>query len=327
MENSNLNISNSPVFVHGMMGGGTGIIWNFIQSHPRFIGIGLETNEIFRFHPVLTFKKLITLKGFERELYIRNFILILKKSLRLRVNPMMVNQLDSKTKFEPKRSLSCNRKLQRLVDNVFHEYLEYRILDSMDSFKNPYDKYTSQDLANIRLVAKNNEGLCMYSNWFSTIYSNAKYIGVCRNPYVIVESQIRHNRTPDIKEIVNRVGVYYGKLLERSIQYPDKYLLVKYEDLMKAPLEVSKVLFSFLGEDFNELSHFSFLSRNYLGKNNNSEVEDGTRRKTWYPKEQVKDFIRTDINKKSISNLSAEEIKYVSEELSDLMLALQYKII
>jgi hypothetical protein len=39
-----------PVFIHGLQGGGTGILWNFLTSHADCLGPRYETNQIFMYN-------------------------------------------------------------------------------------------------------------------------------------------------------------------------------------------------------------------------------------------------------------------------------------
>ena len=100
---------------------------------------------------------------------------------------------------------------------------------------------------------------------------NIKIIGIIRNPCAVINSWIRSPKEFDnrwdprkewqfaLKKNMNRIEEYYGfeKWKEATLlfhklkkDYSDRFYLLRYEDLVNTPLEITKDIFSFTGIEF-----------------------------------------------------------------------------
>ena len=98
-----------------------------------------------------------------------------------------------------------------------------------------------------------------------------KVIGIIRNPFAVINSWIRAPKEFDNtwdprkewrfakKKNMNRIEEYYGfeKWKEATLlfhqlkkDYPDRFYLLRYENLVNKPLEITKDIFSFVGLEF-----------------------------------------------------------------------------
>ncbi len=320
MTTMNLYNDNSPIFVQGMMGGGTGIIWNLIQSHPECSGMGMETNEAFAFNYFDLIKRTLRRQFF----YSKNFLRLAKVGIATGCNPTKVNSILFES--EPPANLSklMNIKQAKFVDKHLYNLKMLKLSDPIDCMQYPNKPYTYESLSKTRLVAKNNEGLCMYANWFKTIYPQAKFISIVRDGYAICESQIRHGRTSGINEITNRYDMYINQMLLQAEQAPDSYMVIRYEDLVSDTIHQLEKVYAFLGLNLSVDQQFSMLIRNFIGKEDTFLGGKKVKQKYWLTLDELGEFFQKDINRKALEVLTDKQKHQIKERCGSVLDKLNY---
>lgn len=87
-----------------------------------------------------------------------------------------------------------------------------------------------------------------------SFYPNAKFVGIVRHPFPAIFSRTRYfpPKTQDLLGFLSRQWVVYAQSLEEFKKaYPEKIMLIKYEDLVQSPLDVTSTIADFLSVPFN----------------------------------------------------------------------------
>lgn len=160
-----------------------------------------------------------------------------------------------------------------------------------------------------RLLLKN-PFLSLRINEILSLYPDARFIHIYRNPLKVIPSTIHMWDTVGQQNSLNRnwvkpevkeVTVYFRNMIETIIKAlsnmpKDKYIEIQYEDLMKDPLNGIKCIYEHLGIPFTEEYKVKLVS---------------------YLREEKK-------YKANTYQLSEEEKKLIEEELSDYLKTYNY---
>jgi Sulfotransferase family len=303
----------SPIFVHGMRGGGTGIVWNLIQSHPSCAGIGLETNEALAFEWGVYLRRV--LRG--QKNYLENAKALLKLCRELGVAPSKLAALRDRI-HEPLSTaalaeLMRDTKFQELVDLHLYNLKMRKLEDPVDKFVFPGqdgEQYSEASLGATRTAMKNNEGYVLLAPFFKGVYPGAQFVSVLRHPLAVCESQRRQGRVKGagLGEVARRWALYTNTMLEQAASAPSRHMMLTYEGLTEAPWEHLEKMYAFLGLDLGEVKAFSMKIRKYVGKDADGHLaQHQENSKVWMTPEELRAFFKPGINKRVLAALTDAE--------------------
>lgn len=305
------------------MGGGTGILWNLLTSHPDCLGPRYETNEIF-FFGALNFAKAVAK---HRPSQIQNMLRLTQFSLRYRFNPCLFKAFDMFDLSTRDPHELDNRNFIRAVDQRLYElkidHALHPFLDKEDH-RTRRSKYTLQEIRNTRLVAKNLEGLCFLYPFFSRIYPEARFISIVRNGLANCESKLRKKRAASALE----AGVVYRTLVTQMLKLSKQRncLLIRYEDLIESPQDTIAKIYEFLDLEVDTTQEFRMSVREFLGKETtllrNKPPKKG---KLWFSMDELMgQFLQRDINARGVARLSPEQRITFTKECLHILQNLDY---
>lgn len=307
----------SPIFVHGMRGGGTGIVWNLIQSHPSCAGIGLETNEALAFEWPVYFRRVV--RG--QKNYIENARDLIKLCRQMGVSPSKLATLRDRI-HEPLSTaalaeLMRDTKFQEVVDTHLYNLKMRKLEDPVDKFLFPGSgglEYDIKSLQATRTAMKNNEGYVLLAPFFKGMYPAAQFVSVLRHPLAVCESQRRQGRVKGagLSEVAKRWALYTNTMLEQKTAEPNRHMMLTYEGLTEEPWKNLEAMYAFLGLDLNEVKAFSMKIRKYVGKDADGHLaQHQENSKVWMSPEELKVFFKPGINKRVLSQLTEAEQREV----------------
>lgn len=297
----------APVFLHGLQGGGTGILWNFITSHADFLGPRYETNQIFMYDWWRFAKALPRLGRFGYQ--IPNMLALIPLSRRYGVPRSAWKHFayDDHTPRDPR--LAEDAALARAVDERLHELkVDHGLRPGADreNEKRRGVLYSRAEIEGTRLAAKNIEGLCFLRPFFQAAFPDAKFIAITRDGLASCESKLRHGRARSAEHAAEAYRDEVGYMVESARSDADRCMLIRYEDLMHEPIGEIRKVYSFLGLTLGPNQEFRMATREFLGREKTElagkAVQAG---KDWLTQaDLIKGFVQPDVNRRARERLA-----------------------
>jgi hypothetical protein len=316
-----------PVFIHGLQGGGTGILWNFLTSHADCLGPRWETNQIFMYNWWRFLKAIPRPRRYGYQ--IPNMLALLPLAVRHRFPPHMwrIFAYDDHSLRDPARY--AHPGLAAAVDERLHELKVdhgLRPNGDRDDEKRRGVKYTRAEIEATRLVAKNIEGQCFLYPFFKGAFPDAKFVSITRDGLASCESKLRHGRARSATHAGEVYRDEIGYMVELAKQHGEDCMLVRYEDLMAAPLDHIPRIYDFLGLAFSPDQEFRMATREFIGREKTQlagrEVQAG---KDWLSqKELIAGFVQPDVNSRARARLAAADAKEFLRVAAPIMEELGY---
>lgn len=256
------------IVLNGFTRGGTGVVWNILQSHQQMCSPILETGEIlfgqiFRFVPARISLSILTSK------------------------------LINKT---PLGHLLCN-----LIDTFFFNLKMENFGHTENGCKYDGVPYSREEVKDTYLCLKGVNLDINLTDFFAKFYKKAYFIGLIRNGYALCNGWIRRGRTAD------EAGKMYKIVGQRMIEYHRKYnhyFLLRFEDLIKDPFDMASKLFAFSELNPTKLEKLRLKSTRLLSVNGVHETRFGLEKvKYWFDSEQIALILDSNINKTQIELL------------------------
>lgn len=114
------------------------------------------------------------------------------------------------------------------------------------SYPTPFEK------KEIKIIGDKNPIYCLFLNDLIEIFPDAKFIHLVRDYHASITSAIKTFGFKNIP-VVSHGWVLYNKFIEeKSHEYPNNFLLLRYEDLVSSPTENVSKICSFLNIPFQE---------------------------------------------------------------------------
>jgi hypothetical protein len=115
-------------------------------------------------------------------------------------------------------------------------------------------------------------------------------------------------------------------MVELAKQHGDDCMLVRYEDLMAAPLDHIPRIYEFLGLAFSREQEFRMATREFIGREKTQlagrEVQAG---KDWLSQQElIANFVQPDVNSRARARLSATDSKEFLRIAGPVMEELRY---
>ena len=312
-----------PIFIHGLQGGGTGILWNIITSHPECLGPRFETNEIFDFG-LLRFSKALVKRQWTQAI---NMLELIRMCTQYRFDPRKFQVFDLEKLVPPDDLVIQDQGFRSAVVQRLEELkLDHGINPGFDreNFRTPRDQYTAQDIQNTRLTAKNLEGCCFLRGFFEDLFSGARFVSIVRNGLAICESNLRHGRASSATEAGAKYKVLVKEMLRQSGD--SNSILVRYEDLVDKPEETIARLYDFLELEWRVNQKFRMAVREFIGRENtwlmSQQVQKG---KNWFSLEELSEqFLQKNINQRALERLPDKQKTEFVSEAAEVLSALDY---
>lgn len=268
------------VVISGFERGGTGVVWNILQSHPQLCSPILETGEIL-FGAHLRWAP----KNFLRGLYLRSDIM-----RRPVIGRFLFNLTD-----------------YWLYMAKLRNYKHYQNGEKYDGIL-----YTKEEIKQATICLKSVNYEIYLNDLFKKYYENAYFIGLVRNGYAICNGWVRRGHSAE------KVGKVYSEIGKTMIEYHKStadYMVIKFEDVLKRPFSIAEDLFSFCKLDPVNLDKLRLKSTKTLSSRGEHATSYGREQtKYWFDRDKIFELLDPDINKRQKDSLSTDDrIKFEKE--------------
>jgi len=191
----------SPIILNCFSRGGSNILWNIFLSHPEVCSPISETLELFRLNP----KKNPKMAGYKFAL--------------MSGQPLFFNQWHLK----PRRKISA--KSSAFIDQVLFDNKLNTLQDAEMKFRTENELYTRSEVENARIVLKNNNGLTYLSDAFLSMYPNATFFSLVRNPVSLYESHKRRGLAKNVEQFSQFYNTLCQRVLDDAERLPNYHIL------------------------------------------------------------------------------------------------------
>lgn len=274
-------INKRPIFLNCFSRGGSNILWNIFLSHPDVCSPIQETLQIFG-------------AGLTHATWEGYLVALLSGQ------PRLFNQWH----LQPPRPIS--RSVGRLIDSTLHKHKMKSVNDPDMGYKDEKQRYTVTEVAQTRLVAKNNNGLVFLSDLFCTLYPDATFVALVRHPLALYESHRRRRITHSPAEFAHFYNAIAGRMLADAARL-DGYHIVRFEDLVSEPISWTKTLCAWAGLDFDKIEKLRFKAKAHMQANGRHTTSFTTGRHYWFALDEVHTILDPGVNSYQMSRVETTE--------------------
>lgn len=172
--------------------------------------------------------------------------------------------------------------------------------------------YTREQIARTSLCLKSVNTQFDYTKTLLKAYPELYVIALTRNGYALADGLVRREKT------VAEAGRLYFKISEEMKQYADqlsRFKLVKFEDILRQPFEISEKLFEFTDTKPIKMSKLRLKSKKVINRKGEHQVKFGDEhRKYWFDRDTINQILDPNINKKQMERIKPSMIKEFNRE-------------
>ena len=254
-----------PILVNGFQGGGSNILVNILSSHPDACWVGQETQRLFH-----------------------------EKELSPAPDFFSLGNLDPR----PIPDDFADRLHATIAKN--HQAMDE---DPVFRFVSEGVPYGPGELASTRVILKNLNGLNFLDRYFHTVFTDAVSLFLVRNPVVLYESFKRHKRTKSRRQFARLYNLVVKEMLQRTSE-EESAMIIRFEDLMKHPIESMERLLNFTGLGTAAMGRLRLATKpHYISA---SERSKG-RHSDWIDQARFHDIADPNIDRYQLDNLTGSE--------------------
>lgn len=275
-------------------------MWNIFLSHPEVCSPIGETLELFRINP----RKNPKWAGYKLAL--------------LSGQPLFFNQWHLK----PRKEIS--RRTQTYIDQVLFEHKLNTLYDSEMKFKAEGQSYTREEVEKSRIVLKNNNGLTYLSDAFLSMYPDATFVSLVRNPIALYESHKRRGLAKNVEQFSQFYNTLCKRMLEDAERLPN-YHILKFETMIKEPEEVIRDLYRHANLDIAQTSQFRFKAKRFVHSDGEHKTKFERRKHYWFDIDNLHEILEPKVNEYQNQLLSDKEIEEVMKLTSNTSIKLGYQ--
>lgn len=297
-------LNKQPIFINAFARGGSNILMNLLLTHPDVCISSGETHKVF--------------KGTKWDHSWRK----IKKRL-LYDYPIRI--LTGQDLFGVE--LLADRKpvpefVKKYIDRILYEGRFIANLSTHNQYKYPGIEYTYNELEKCRLLTKSLNGTVFTVDLFSEIYSDATFFGLVRNGLAVCEGHLRRGYTAEY------AGNLYARVSQKMFDKSrllENYHLVTYEEMVEDPHQFMLQLFKIARLNPDIVQKVRLQSKKIMNsKGERSRIAGKNREVIWYSPDELKNQIKSDVNKNQIKQLSVKDKKIFLSIAGDVMDELGY---
>lgn len=275
------------ILICGYSRGGTNILWNILQSHPKICSTRHELGSIFKKTKYLKFSRFIS---------IARKLGILHTSL---------------TRF--------------IIDYQLHRYKMETLWRRDNQFKTENNIYSREEVKNAALCLKSVDWDIHFTELLLEIYPDMYIIMLTRNGYAVANGHLRRGISiPETATLYKEIGrimhsishkhpkTFFVKF-EDFIGKPFEIAEKLYQFTETEPSEIERLRLKskiIVNEDKIQVPKFGEVNRKY-----------------WFGRDTVADLIDTEINQKQINQLSPDQIKEYNSIAADILTEFGYDVL
>lgn len=275
-------------------------MWNIFLSHPDVCSPIKETLELFRINP----RKNPKWAGYKLAL--------------LSGQPLFFNQWHLK----PRKEISAGTKAY--IDQLLFNNKLNTLVDAEMKFKADGQLYTKAEVEKTRIALKNNNGLTYLSDAFLSIYPDATFVSLVRNPVALYESHKRRGLVKNVGQFSRFYNTLCQRMLDDAKRLPNYYIL-KFEDMIGNPKGVIADLYKHAGLDITQVSQFRFKAKRFVHSDGEHRTKFEISKHYWFDADNLHEILEPKVNEYQNQRLSDREIEEVMKQTSAITAKLGYE--
>jgi len=278
-------LNEQPIFLNCFGGGGSTTLMSLLISHPDVCLSSGETHKVFKPGTRFDAGWLGIKKRFFYDYPIR----------LLTGQDIFSRRLLVERKHVPLY-------LQRYIDQILYQGRFLVRIESHNLYKSEGVEYTYDELAQCRLLTKSLDGTIFCVNMFREMYPGAMFFGLVRNGLALCEGRTRRGGSAERFAYVFNAVV--NKMLILSTEM-DNYHILRYEDMVLNPLNFMQRVYTLARLDRSKVAKVRMESRPVMGADGTRSLLRGSlKRLYWYTYDELRGYIRTDVDDNQIRQLS-----------------------
>jgi hypothetical protein len=212
-----------------------------------------------------------------------------------------------------------------ILDYQFYKYKLSNYKHEDNRFKFEGIPYTKSEVSKTALCFKSIDQDIKYTNLLSEMYPQLYFVGLARNGYAVAEGHMR--RGESIKDFAQQFQNMADEM--KSLKQKLKHFkLVRFEDMINDPFEMSRDLFEYLECTPLTLDKLRLKSKKVVMKDGTHNQTFGTAgNKYWFDSESIRKIIKKDVNKNQIQNLNHSQISDFNSIAGDALNYFGYDVI
>lgn len=276
-----------PILLNCFSRGGSNILWNFLLSHPQACSPIEETLQIFRWD-----WRAPRRAGLQAIWHTRQ--------------PRFFDQWN----LAPRQPL--RPPAQRFIDQTLFEWKLKTLQDKEMRWKSQSETYAADEVANARLVLKNNNGLIFLTEQFLAMYPDATFFGLTRDPAPLYESHKRRRTPAGVSP--QAFANFYNRMINQMQADAARwaqYKILRFEDLLHEPIRYANEIYRHAGLDMAEISQLRFKAKPHMQANGSHATAFEEGRHYWFNFDEVQKMLEPEVNSYQSSKLDAREKEQV----------------
>ena len=276
------------IIINGIQRGGTNVVWNILQSHPYMVSPISETGEVI--YP-----------SYMKTGLLRHGKKVLRFLMCIRF-PLLLHYAEQRLYKAKLKTLTNKQNLYKYEDVT----------------------YSMEEVNESQLVTKSVGMDVFLTPAFCRFFVNTKVIAVVRNGLAVCEGWMRRGSS------LEKAAKSYNKIMKEIIRQSESienYMLVRFEDILKDPLQTISQLFSHVGFDFADVPKLRLKSKPILHNDGEHAVVFGKKdHKQWIDKTDLNSHFDFEVNSRQVKRLSAEQQTKLLNRIGTIMKRLGYDV-
>ncbi|GAB5522689.1 MAG: hypothetical protein Roseis2KO_05610 [Roseivirga sp.] len=292
--------NHAPIILNCFSRGGSNILWNIFLSHPEVCSPIKETLELFRINP----RKNPKWAGYKLAL--------------LSAQPLFFNQWH----LRPRKDISA--KTRQYIDQILFDNKLNTLQDSEMKFKAEDQLYSRDEVEKSRIVLKNNNGLTYLSDAFLSMYPDATFFSLVRNPVALYESHKRRGLAKNVEQFSRFYNTLCQRMLDDAARLPN-YHILKFETMIGNPKEVIPDLYTKAGLDIDQVPQFRFKAKRFVHSDGEHRTKFEMSKHYWFGIDNLYEILEPKVNDYQNQLLSEAEIEQVMKQTAAITEKLGYQ--
>jgi len=283
----------APIILNCFSRGGSNILWNILLSHPEACSPIEETLQIFRFD--WRAPRWSGLQAILRTRQLRFF---------------------DQWNLSPRHPISASA--QGYIDSTLFDWKMKTVQDDEMRYKAENAVYTPEEVANARLVLKNNNGLTFLAEHLHSTYQDTTFLALVRDPVPLYESHQRH-RTPAGRSIEDFAILYEKMIGQMQLDAARwrNYHIVRFEDMLSDPLGTMRKVYAWCGLDAEKVTKLRFKAKPHTQADGSHRTDYQEGRHYWFAFNEIDTMLDPEVNRHQESKLDpteAERLRVLTRE-------------
>lgn len=276
------------VVINALSRGGSNILWNILQSHPLLCSPIRETGEL----------------------------------ITQNVVPLLWHLPADKAK---------QIATWRPIGIVASPYIRRALHQwKLRNFQSPHNgtkyegvPYTREEVERSILCFKSVDSDIDLNGLLESLYQDVSYVALVRNGYAVCNGWMR--RGMSAKSAGKRYASLIRKMLEKQ-NASNKFVLVKFEEMMHDPFGIARRLFKALDLEPTELPKIRLKAKRVLSNTGEHQTRFGEEgQKYWFGPNEISEILDTDIDRVQKENLDTTSRRAFEEHAKAVLETLGYR--